>query len=68
MSWMRPKTQQATGQEVAGCYYPREKGNVASYVHLDLAGPLPRTRDGFKYILGIQCNFSGYCVRRPYQE
>ena len=30
-------------KRVAGCYYPREKGNVASYVHLDLAGPLPRT-------------------------
>ena len=52
-------------KRVAGCYYPREKGNVASYVHLDLAGPLPRTRDGFKYILGIQCNFSGYCVAVP---
>ena len=52
-------------KRVAGCYYPREKGNVASYVHLDLAGPLPRTQDGFKYILGIQCNFSGYCVAVP---
>ena len=52
-------------KRIAGCYYPREKGNVASYVHLDLAGPLPRTPDGFKYILGIQCNFSGYCVAVP---
>ena len=38
---------------------------MASYIHLDLAGPLPRTQDGFKYILGIQCNFSGYCVAVP---
>ena len=52
-------------RRIAGCYYPREKGNVASYVHLDLAGPLPRTPDGCKYILGIQCNFSGYCVAVP---
>ena len=52
-------------KRIAGCYYPREKGNVASYVHLDLAGPLPRTPDSFKYILGIQCNFSGYCVAVP---
>ena len=52
-------------KRIAGCYYPREKGNVASYVHLDLAGPLPRTPDGCKYILGIQCNFSGYCVAVP---
>ena len=50
---------------MAGCYYPREKGNVANYVHLDLAGPLPQTKDGHKYILGIQCNFSGYCVAIP---
>ncbi len=52
-------------KRVAGCYYPREKGNVASHVHLDLAGPLPRTPDDCKYILGIQCNFSGYCVAVP---
>ena len=52
-------------KRVAGCYYPREKGNVASHVHLDLVGPLPRTPDDCKYILGIQCNFSGYCVAVP---
>ena len=52
-------------KRVVGCYYPREKGNVASHVHLDLAGPLPRTPDDCKYILGIQCNFSGYCVAVP---
>ena len=52
-------------KRVAGCYYPREKGNVADYVHLDLAGPLTETADGHKYILGIQCNFSGYCVAIP---
>ena len=59
------KNHKQLDRRVAGCYYPREKGNVASYIHLDLAGPLPRTQDGFKYILGIQCNFSGYCVAVP---
>ena len=52
-------------KQIAGCYYPREKGNVAEYVHLDLAGPLPESTDGGRYILGIQCNFSGYCVTVP---
>ena len=50
---------------IAGCYCPREKGNIAEYVHLDLAGPLPESADGGRYILGIQCNFSGYCVTVP---
>ena len=50
---------------IAGCYYPREKGNIAEYLHLDLAGPLPESMDGGRYILGIQCNFSGYCVAVP---
>ena len=35
------KNHKQLDKRVAGCYYPREKGNVASYVHLDLAGPLP---------------------------
>ena len=52
-------------KRIAGCYYPREKGNVAEFVHLDLAGPLPESTDGGRYILGIQCNFSGYCVTVP---
>ena len=38
---------------------------MAEYVHLDLAGPLPESTDGGRYILGIQCNFSGYCVAVP---
>ena len=59
------KNHKQMDKRVVGCYYPREKGNVASYIHLDLAGPLPRTKDGFKYILGIQCNFSCYCVTVP---
>ena len=33
-------------KRIAGCYYPREKGNVAEYVHIDLAGPLPESVDG----------------------
>ena len=52
-------------KRIAGCYYHREMGNVAEYVHLDLAGPLPESTDGGRYILGIQCNFSGYCVAVP---
>ena len=34
-------------------------------VHLNLAGLMPETGEGNKYILGIQCNFSRYCVAVP---
>ena len=59
------KSNHQLDKQVARCYYPREKGCVAEIVHLDLAGPLPTKEDGYKYILGIQLNFSGYCVAVP---
>ena len=31
-------------------------------VHLDLAGPHPSTKEGFKYILGIADNFSAFLM------
>ena len=31
-------------------------------VHLDLAGPLPTMKEGFKYILGIADNFSAFLM------
>ena len=31
-------------------------------VHLDLARPLPSTKEGFKYILGIADNFSAFAM------
>ena len=35
---------------------------VTQIVHLDLAGPLPSTKEGFKYILGIADNFLAYVM------
>ena len=43
---------------VEHCFYPREKGSATQIVHLDLAGPLPTMKEGYKYILGITDNFS----------
>ena len=48
--------------QVQHCFYPREKGKVMQIVHLDLAGPLPSTKEGFKYILGIADNFSAFVM------
>ena len=62
------KTNKQLDKRIAGCYYPREKGNMAEIVYLDLAGPMPETNEGYKYILGIQCNFSGYCVTVPIKK
>ena len=42
-------------KRIAGCYYPREKGNVASYVHLQVH---PRYTMQFQWVLR----------RGPYQE
>ena len=49
-------------------YRGRFEWNIASThekkesLHLDLAGPLPTTKEGFKYILGIADNFSAYVM------
>ena len=41
---------------VEHCFYRREKGSTAQVVHLDLVGPLPESKEGYKYILGIADN------------
>ena len=48
--------------QVKHCFYPREKGSAAQIVHLDLARPLPSTKEGYKYILGIVDNFSAFVM------
>ena len=40
----------------------KEKGSTAQVVHLDLAGPLPESKEGYKYILGIADNFSAFVM------
>ena len=47
---------------VEHCFFPREKGRVSQIIHMDLAGPMPTTTTGYKYILGIADNFSGYVM------
>ena len=47
---------------VEHCFYMREKGSAAQIVHLDLAGPLPTMKEGYKYILGIADNFSAFIM------
>ena len=48
--------------QVEYCFYPREKGSATEIVHFDLAGPLPTTKEGYKYILGIADNFSVFMM------
>ena len=43
---------------VEHCFYMKEKGFAAQVVHLDLAGPLPESKEGHKYILRIADHFS----------
>ena len=50
---------------VEHCFYTREKGSAAQIVHLDLAGPLPTTKEGYKYILGIADNYSAFVMVIP---
>ena len=47
---------------VEHCFYPREKGSAAQIVHLDLARPLPTTKEGYKYILGITDKLSSFVM------
>lgn len=54
---------------ITGYHFPRPKGTVGSIIHLDLAGPMPRSESGNVWILGIQDNFSRYTlsVAIPYK-
>ena len=47
---------------VEHCFYTKEKGFAAQVVHLDLAGPLPESKEGHRYILGIADNFSAFVM------
>ena len=40
------------------CFYRKEKGFASQVVHLDLAGPLPESKEGHRYILGLADYFS----------
>ena len=47
---------------VKHCFYLQKKGKAMQIVHLDLAGPLPSIKEGYKYILGIADNFSAFVM------
>ena len=47
---------------VEHCFHTREKGFTSQVVHLDLAGPMPETKEGYKYILGLADHFSGFVM------
>ncbi len=44
---------------------PLPVGDVFSRVHLDVLGPMPQTKDGYKYILLLVDAFSGWCEAVP---
>jgi hypothetical protein len=41
-------------------FHPKDRGFTNQIVFLDVAGPLPTTPDGNKWILGLQDRFTGY--------
>ena len=53
---------EAEDVRVEHCFSTREKGRVAQIVHIDLAGLMPDTKEGFKYILGLANNFSSFIM------
>ena len=52
------KHKMQNNMRVEHCFYTKGKGSATQVVHLDLAGPLPESKEGYKYILGIADNFS----------
>ena len=44
------------------CFHTKEKGFGSQVVHLDLAGPLPESKEGYKYILGLADHFSAFVM------
>ena len=56
------KHKMQNNMRVEHCFYMKEKGSAAQVVHLDLAGPLPESKEGYKYILGIADNFSAFVM------
>ena len=47
---------------VEHCFHTKEKGFASQVVHLDLAGPLPESKEGYKYILGLADHFSAFVM------
>ena len=47
---------------VEHCFHTKEKGFAAQVVHLDLAGPLPPSKEGYRYILGLADHFSAFVM------
>merc|ERR1712240_300152 len=47
---------------VEHCFHTKEKGFAAKVVHLDLAGPLPPSKDGYSYILRLADPFSVFVM------
>ena len=47
---------------VEHCFHTKEKGFTSQVVHLDLAGPLPESKEGHKYILGLVDHFSAFVM------
>ena len=59
---LHAKAQDAERHE-SGTLLPHErKRKCRQVVHLDLAGPLPESKEGYKYILGIADNFSAFVM------
>ena len=44
------------------CFHTKEKGFTSQVVHLDLAGPLPESKEGHKNILGLADHFSAFIM------
>ena len=44
------------------CFHMKEKGFASQVVHLDLAGLLPESKEGYKYILGLADLFSAFVM------
>ena len=58
---------------VEHCFHMKEKGFASQVVHLDLAGPLPESKEGHKYILGLADHFSAFVIvitikSKPHEE
>ena len=47
---------------VEHCFHTKEKGFASQVVHLDLAGPLPESKEGHRYILGLADHFSAFVM------
>jgi len=44
---------------------PLPVGDVFSRIHVDILGPLPKTDDGYKYVLLVVDSFTKWCEAFP---